>query len=92
MTTYNTDLNKLNKTLDEVFTNLDTYLNTTSTTLEYSFVKGYINKVLDRTKFKNQDNTNYIILYKMFNNIDYFGIYNQQIDANILFKAINPNN
>jgi hypothetical protein len=78
-----------NINLEQYFTQLDTYLN--KNIYEYIFIKNYIYNIVNINTFINQSNTNYIILYKMFNNIDNFAIYNQLIDSNIIPSAINLN-
>jgi hypothetical protein len=91
-TDYGNQLNTLNNNLDKYFDQLSTYLKSSSN-FEYVYVNSYINQVIgERNKFiKEQNNTNYITLYKMFSNIDNFSVYSQDIDNDILSVAISPN-
>lgn len=85
---YNTEKNKIN--FNATFTNLDDYLNKTD--FQYVYVKSYINKVIgtNDTFINSQFNKNYIILYRMFSQIDGFFYYYQLINPTILDNASNP--
>ncbi len=85
---YKDFINDPDTDLQKYYTQLDTYLNQNS--FEYTFIKNYIYNIVNKNIFINQSNTNYILLYKIFNEIDGFATYNQNLE-NLLLSAININ-
>ncbi len=87
-TDYNTEKNIIMTNLNGYITQLNTYLNTTG--FEYEYVASYIYSIISPNDFiLNQENTYYIILYKVLNQIDILTLYYQYIDINILSQINN---
>lgn len=83
---YNAQKNAILKLFTDIKTSLDTYL--TRTGFQYSYIDDYINSVLISTDtfVALQKTTNYIIIYKMFNSINFFTLFYQYIDENIFLE------
>jgi hypothetical protein len=87
-TDYNEEKNTIMTNLNGYITQLNTYLNTTG--FEYEYIASYIYSIISPNNFiLNQENTYYIILYKVLNQIDNLTIYYQYIDTNILSQINN---
>jgi hypothetical protein len=88
---YNTKKTNIINNINITRTQLNTYLSTNS--FEFSFISSYLTKVIGTEKefINSQFNTNYIILYRMFSQIDGYNIYYQGLDINILDIASNAN-
>jgi hypothetical protein len=69
---------------------LNTFLQTPG--FEYEYINKYISRIIINgdTFTAAQENTNYIILYKIFKQIDNMSIFSRDIDVNILPKISNP--
>jgi hypothetical protein len=85
---YNTEKTRIITSLNEYINQLNTFLNNTD--FEYSYIKSYIYSIISVNDFiLNQENSYYIILYKVLNQVDILTIYHQNIDISILSKVNN---